>query len=156
MDKIGNLVNTHSNKIQYILLGAAGIAAINTLGRADYNFILYLYMFYVWKFMENTKESQAQEKLASFYIMLYSLLIDFVWCFYWGAKWGSLKNDPENFVHMLVLILSWLGVILKIVSLFMIGILEWSSIKGSLPKNLQQKLGSNYSQFDDSKIPNNV
>ena len=91
MEKIKSLAQQHSNKLFYILLSGGIIAAINTLCRADYNFIIYLYMIYVWQFMENARESQAQEKISSFYILCYSLLIDFIWCFYWGSKWGSLE-----------------------------------------------------------------
>ena len=63
MEQLKNVATTHAKKLQYIYLIGAGIAAINTLGRADYNFIIYLYMFYVTKYMENAKETQAQEKL---------------------------------------------------------------------------------------------
>ncbi|MCQ2818753.1 MAG: hypothetical protein MJ252_15915 [archaeon] len=140
MEQAKKLVNQHSAKLQYVFLIGAAIAALNTLARADYNFIIYLYMFYVWKFMENSQESQAQEKVASFFILLYSLLIDFFWCFFWGAKWGNLKNDPESGVHKMVLLLSWLGILLKIVGLFMIGILDWQNIKAAVPNKLQEKL----------------
>ena len=53
MDKVKNLLSKHSSKLKYLFLCGAIIAAINTLSRADYNFVLYLYMFYVWTFMGN-------------------------------------------------------------------------------------------------------
>ena len=140
MEAIKKTATTHANKLQYVYLVGAGIAAINTLGRADYNFIIYLYMFYVWKYMESAEGAQAQEKVSSFFICLYSMLIDFIWCFYWGSKWGSLKNDAESGIHTTVLVLSWIGIVVKVVALGMIGILDWSNIKASLPKNLAEKL----------------
>ena len=143
MEQAKSLVNQHSSKLQYVYLIGAGIAALNTLCRADYNFIIYLYMFYVWKFMENSVDSQAQEKVASFFILLYSLLIDFFWCFFWGAKWGNLMNDPEGGIHKMVIFLSWIGILLKIVALFMIGVLDWQSIKSAVPAKLQEKLNNN-------------
>jgi hypothetical protein len=42
---------------KYALLGGAAIAAVNTLSRADYNVILYLYIYYVWAMMNDTKVS---------------------------------------------------------------------------------------------------
>ena len=100
--------------------------------------------------MENAKETQAQEKVASFFIMLYSLLVDFFWCFYWGGKWGDLKNDPENAIHVTVIIFCWVGIVVKIIALFMIGFLDWGSIKASLPNQLKQRLNSDYApQVDD-------
>ena len=150
MEQLKNAATTHAKKLQYVYLIGAGIAAINTLGRADYNFIIYLYMFYVTKYMENAKETKAQEKVASFFILLYSLFVDFFWCFYWGGKWGDLKNDPEHGIHLTVLVLSWIGILVKIVALFMIGFLDWTNIKASLPNQLKQKLNADYApQVDD-------
>jgi len=153
MDQIKQQVNKHQTKLPMIFLLGAGIAAVNTLCRADYNFIIYLYMFYIWKFMENAKESQNQEKISSFFILLYSLIIDFIWCLYWGGKWSSLKEDAESGIHTFVLILSWIAIVLKIIVLVMICVLEWGSIRKSLPQSLQQKLNSDgFAKFDEEKI----
>jgi len=149
MDKAKNIVTTHSNKIDYIMILGATIGGINTICRPDFNFVLYLYLLYVWKFMNNVKESQAIEKLSSFYLLLFSLFIDIIWIFFWGRKWNSIKNDPEKTIHTLVLILSSLGVIVKCFILFMIGVLEWNGIKTSLPKNLQDKLNGPYNEYID-------
>ena len=149
MEKAKNLITTHSNKIHYLMIIGATIGGINTICRPDFNFIIYLYMLYVWKFMEITKESQAIEKLSSFYILLFSLLIDIIWCLYWGGKWNSIENDPEKGSHILVLVLSWIGIIVKCFVLFMIGVLEWNGIKSSLPKNIQDKLNGPYTEYFD-------
>lgn len=155
MEKIKSLAKEHSNKLNYILLCGAIIAAINTLCRADYNFIIYLYMFYVWQFMENAKESQGQEKISSFYVLTYSLLIDLIWCLYWGSKWGSLEKDYEGTLHSFVIFLSWIGIILKIIISIMIGVLDWENIKSSLPEKLQEKVNNgNFQPFNEEN--NNV
>lgn len=153
MEQTQKLVNQHSGKLQYVFLIGAGIAALNTLCRADYNFIIYLYMFYVWKFMESSKDSQAQEKVASFFILLYSLLIDVFWCLFWGFKWGGLQEDPESGVHKMVLICSWIGIILKIVALIMIGVLDWQNIKSAIPNKLQEKLNANQGYAEQIDAP---
>ena len=135
MDKIKNLLSRHSGKLKYLYLCGAIIAAINTLSRADYNFVLYLYMFYVWTFMGNTAEEQRQDKIGTFYILLYSLLIDIFWCLFWGGKWDNITN----IAHELTLLLSWCGIILKIIIICLIGIIEFDILKSSLLRLLKAK-----------------
>ncbi len=113
MDKVRQLVHTHQDKFKFLLFGGAGIAAFNTLARPDFNLILYLYLFYVWNNMNDSKESQASEKVFCFYALAYSLVIDFVWCFFWGARWGG-KNDWEALIHSLVIFFSWVGILTKV------------------------------------------
>ena len=80
-----------------------------------------------------------------------SLLIDIFWCLYWNSKWNNLKVDPEGAIHSLVILTSWIGILLKIVIIAMIGILEWNVIKTVLPKKLQEKLNPGYDpQIDES------
>jgi hypothetical protein len=114
MDKAKQLVHKHQDQFKWVLLIGSGIAAFNTLARPDYNLIIYLYMFYVWNNMNDSKETQANEKINSFFISLYSLLIDFVWVFYWGGRWSYIKVDNEGLIHFLVLFLSWVGIFLKV------------------------------------------
>ena len=135
-----------------LFLGGAVLAGINTFfGRADYNLFIYLYMSYIWKFMSGTSENQKQEKSNTFNILLYSLLIDIFWCLYWNSTWNNLKVDPEGAIHSLVILTSWIGILLKIVIISMIGILEWNVIKTVLPKKLQEKLNPGYDpQIDES------
>ena len=135
MDKIRGILATHSGKIKYLFLCGAIIAAINTLSRADYNFVLYLYMFYVWTFMGNTMEEQRQDKIGTFYILLYSLLIDIFWNLFWGGKWDSIPT----LAHEVTLFCSWAGVIVKVIIMLVIGLLEWDTIKSSLMGFLKAK-----------------
>ena len=127
----------------------ATIAAFNTLSRADYNFVLYLYMFYVWTFMGDSAEVQRQDKVGTFYILLYSLLIDTVWCLFWGGKWDQV---PSLF-HEMTLFFSWIGIIWKILIIICVCLLELDIIRASLlssfkGKSNQQKL---YYQQDDEQ-----
>jgi len=147
MDKVKNLLSRHSGKLKYLYLCGAIIAAINTLSRADYNFVLYLYMFYVWTFMGNTAEEQRQDKIGTFYILLYSLLIDIFWCLFWGGKW----NNVSTVAHELTLFLSWCGIILKVIIICLIGIIEFDNLKSSLLRLLKAKDTSkeNFNVFHD-------
>ena len=83
MEKVKNLAQENKSNLIFLFLGGAILAGVNTfLGRADYNLFLYLYMSYIWKFMDNIKENQIQEKINTFNALVYSLLIDIFWCLY--------------------------------------------------------------------------
>ena len=149
MERIRNFVAKHSSKLKYLFLCGAIIAALNTLSRADYNFVVYLYMFYVWTFMGDSAEVQRQDKVGTFYILLYSLLIDTVWCLFWGGKWDQV---PSLF-HEMTLFFSWIGIIWKILIIICVCLLELDIIRASLlssfkGKSNQQKL---YYQQDDEQ-----
>ena len=153
MEKIKILAKQNSHRLNFLLITGAIIGGINTLCRADYNLILYLYMYYIWHFMDNQKESQIQEKVSSFFFAFYSLIIDIIWCIFWGRKWNSLKKDSESTIHSIVIFLSWIGIIIKIISLFIILIVEWDYIKTSLPKKLQEKFNNDnkFEAFQDEE-----
>ena len=150
MEKVKQLAEKHSDKLKYLLLTGAFIGLINTFCRADYNILIYLYMFYVWSFMKEDLENQSREKVTFFYILWYSLIIDIIWCFFWNSKWGLLKEDIESGTHGLVIFLSWIGILLKAVIGFIIAVSERNILKGTLPKSLSEKLNTGYiPQVDD-------
>lgn len=114
MERVKAIAYKNESKFKYLLLAGAGVGAFNTLCRPDFNLVVYLYAFYVWNNMGDSKETQANEKINSFFVLLYSLFIDFIWCFYWGSRWGSLKSDNEGVVHTIVLFTSWIAIGLKV------------------------------------------
>ena len=144
MDKIRNLLSKHSSKLKYLFLLGAVIAAINTLSRADYNFVIYLYMFYVWTFMGDSAEAQRQDKIGTFYILVYSLVIDFIWCIFWGGKWDTVPT----LMHEMTLFFSWCGILLKLFIAFIVGFMEKDNIQSSLFSSLRIK-----SQKPDEFVP---
>ena len=144
MDKVKNLATKYSSKLKYFYICGAIIAALNTLSRADYNFVLYLFMFYVWTIMENT-EVQKQDKVGCCYILIFSLLIDFIWVLFWGGKWDTV---PTLF-HEMTLFFSWLGIILKICIVLFVGVLELDIIKASI--NSLLKKGGKEKIYDELK-----
>ena len=152
MENIKQIAEKYSDKLNYLFIVGAAIGLINTFCRADYNFIIYLYMFYVWKFMSDDLEIQAREKVTFFYILLYSSLIDIIWCFFWNSKWGLLKEDIESGTHSLVIFCSWIGILVKAAILIIISVSEWHTLKGSLPKTLSEKFNAEYLPQVDDKI----
>ncbi len=149
MDTISRLAEKYSDKLKYLILAGASIGLINTFCRADYNFILYLYMFYVWMHLTEDQEIQTREKITIFYILFYSLFIDIIWCFFWKSQWGYLKEDIESGTHGLVIFLSWVGILLKVIIGLIIVFSEKNIMKGALPKKLGEKLNKEYEQHID-------
>ena len=153
MDKITQLAEKHSDKLKYLFLTGTCIGLINTFCRADYNLILYLYTFYIWIHLTEDQKIQLREKVTIFYILLYSLFIDIIWCFFWKSQWGYLKQDIESGTHGLVLFLSWIGILLKIIIGVIIAVSEKNILKGALPKKLGEKLNSEYlQQIDEGNL----
>ena len=148
MEKMGNIASKHSSKLKYLFLIGAIIAALNTLSRADYNFVVYLYMFYVWTFLGESHEVQRQDKVGTFYILIYSLLIDIIWCIFWGGKWDKV---PTLF-HEMTLFFSWLGIIWKIFVVLAVGILELKIIKDSVISLIKKK-NNTYDPFNNEQNP---
>ena len=79
---------------------------------------------------------------------MFSLFIDLVWVLFWSGKWSHVK-DFERTAHIIVVLLSWIGIIVKIIVIMCLGLLEWNQIKSALPKALQEKLNPNYVQQKD-------
>ena len=138
-----------NNELKYLILAGASIGLINTFCRADYNFILYLYMFYVWMHLTEDQEIKTRENITIFYILFYSLFIDIIWCFFWKSQWGYLKEDIESGTHGLVIFLSWVGILLKVIIGLIIVFSEKNIMKGALPKKLGEKLNKEYEQHID-------
>ena len=152
MEKVKQLAEKYSDKLKYLLLTGAFVALINTFCRADYNLIIYLYMYYIWTFMKEDLQSQAREKVTFFYILLYSIIIDIIWCFFWNSKWDLLKEDIESGTHGLVIFFSWIGIFLKAIIGLVIAVSERNILKGTLPKSLSEKLNSGYLPQVDDRI----
>ena len=60
--------------------------------------------------VSNNNIKNVSSKIGTFYLTVFTLLIDFIWALYWGEKW---ENVPTLF-HEMTLFLSWCGIILKI------------------------------------------
>lgn len=152
MDKCKSFIYKNQNKIIYLIVLGAIIGGVNCLSRPDYNLIIYLYMYFIWKHCDDSKEMQGVEKLNIWFFLSFSLLIDIFWTLFWTGKWNHIQ-DLERLIHIFVIISSWIGIGLKGFIIFSIGLIEWASIKSSLPKNVQERLtGEGYNaQKDDGK-----
>jgi hypothetical protein len=149
MNRCKNFILSNKDKFQFVLFVGAGIAAFNCLCRPDYNLFLYFFIYFVWFNLNDFKEAQEEGKLNVFYALGFTILFDLIWTLYWGYKWSTIPIDLEKTIHVLVLILSWVAIGYKIFVLICIGLLDWSSIKSGLPKQLREKFNSNYVEQRD-------
>jgi len=149
MEKCKDWIYQNQDKVKLFLVIGAAIAAFNCLTRPDYNLIIYLYIYFVFDSCNDNKEMQSSEKLNTWFFLIFSILIDLFWTMFWSGKWSHIK-DFERTIHVIVIITSWVAIGLKGFIIFAIGLIEWSSIKSSLPKKLQEKLtGNNYKEQAD-------
>jgi hypothetical protein len=74
-----------------------------------------------------------------FYFLCFSLFVDLYWIYFWGGNSDNVK-DIEKAAHVLIIFLSFIGILVKILVSAAIAFKEWDSIKGSLPNRLLDKL----------------
>ena len=55
MEKIKRQIINNQDKLKYVILGCAGLAAFNCLTRPDFNLYIYIYFFYVTYIMTENK-----------------------------------------------------------------------------------------------------
>ncbi len=148
MESCKQWVYQNQDKMTYFFLLGAAIGGFNCLTRPDYNLVIYLYIYFIWDKCSDNKEMQSSEKLNSWFFLIFSVLIDVFWTLFWSGKWSHIK-DFEKTIHVIVIITSWVAIGIKGFIIFAIGLVEWSSIKSSLPEKLQERLTGNYKQQQD-------
>lgn len=55
MEALKQNILKNSEKLKYFFIAGCLISCLNCLGRADYNIIVYLYIYYVWEMMKDSK-----------------------------------------------------------------------------------------------------
>jgi len=81
----------------------------------------------------------VKEKVNCFYFLCFSFFIDLIWIIFWAGKFDQIIGI-EKTAYILVVFFSFLGVLIKLIVITAIGLNEWDTIKGYLPKKLLEKL----------------
>lgn len=149
MDTCKNWIYQNQEKLKLIIFCGAIVAAVNCFARADYNLVIYLYIYLIFDNCSSNKALLESEKLCSWFFLMFSIILDVFWTLYWRGKWSGVAADFERNIHFLVLLGSWIGIGIKGFLIFAIGLVEWSSIKSTLPISLREKLEGNYQQQSD-------
>ena len=76
--------------------------------RADYNLPLFVFVALLWN------HNHPPQKARVWYLMTFSLLVDFIWIVYWAATWSNL-NDKETSLYHFTLIVSSIMFVIKII-----------------------------------------
>lgn len=113
MEKIKDFIYQNQDKIKYPLFAGLVISAIVCLARSDFNFVFYLYVLYVWEYSKDLPQVQNQEKFRCFLFFLATIPLDVIFTIFWTSRWQGIIDFESN-VHVLVSVVSWIGIILKV------------------------------------------
>ena len=127
MDNVKNMIESNEKVIEYYIFGCLCLSVLNCIERADYNFFIFLFIYYTMimkhKFQPNPNNIKNERLFMSLSFII-SFIIDFIWIVIY-------KNKNIN----LSILLSWIEIIIKI-PVFFIVLVMW--------------LGSNKTIFKDN------
>ena len=116
MDNLKNMIESNHKAIGYFVIGCIALAGLNCIERPDYNFFLYLFIYYTiikkHKFQPEAKYI-TNERMFLTFTLIVSFVIDFIWIMIY-------KNKNVN----LSILLSWIEIIVK-VPIFAIVVIMW-------------------------------
>jgi hypothetical protein len=99
----------HINKLFLVIIA---LSVLTYFERPDYNLPLFFFVLALW---DNIHIPQKQKL---WYLITFSILIDFIWIIYWAALWGGYQNREKGlgnftiFLSVLILIVKFAVVIL--------------------------------------------
>ena len=88
--------------------------------------------------------------------MIYSFIIDLTWILFWNQKWSYIIENHEKNIQGFVMFFSWVGLLVKFVTIFSVGIIEWNNLLVSLPSKLKEKLSSSGMYQEQKDEPSNI
>lgn len=99
-----------SDHINKLFLAIIVISLFTYFERADYNLPLFAFTYLLWN------HHKPNQKARLWYLMVFSLLIDFIWVFYWAVFWNREDFSANNGTRLtsLTVISSVLNIILKV------------------------------------------
>ena len=116
MDNVKNMIESNEKVIEYYIFGCLCLSGLNCIERADYNFFIFLFIYYTMikkhKFQPDPKNIKS-ERLFMTLSFIISFIVDFIWIMIY-------KNKNVN----LSILLSWIEIIVK-VPIFAIVVIMW-------------------------------
>ena len=126
MDNVKNMIQSNEKVIEYLIFGCIALAGLNCIERADYNFFIFLFIYYTMivkhKFQPNPNNIK-NERLFMTLSFIISFIIDFIWI---------MIHKNKN-VYLSIL-LSWIEIIIKI-PVFFIVLVMWLGSNKTIFKN---------------------
>ena len=81
MDNVKNMIQSNEKVIEYLIFGCIALAGLNCIERADYNFFIFLFIYYTMimkhKFQPNPNNIK-NETLFMTLCFIISFIIDFI------------------------------------------------------------------------------
>ena len=116
MDNLQKMIESNEKVIGYFVIGCIALAGLNCIERPDYNFFLYLFIYYTMikkhKFQPEAKYI-TNERMFITFTLIVSFVIDFLWIMIYKNKNVKLS-----------ILLSWIEIIIKI-PIFAIVFVMW-------------------------------
>lgn len=75
------------------------------MGRADYNLPLFSFAIVLWQ------QKKPPQKIRIWYLILFSVLVDFIWIVYYAILWNSEGYTPFAFYNFTLVISSIIFII---------------------------------------------
>lgn len=104
----------HINKL---FMAVIVLSLFTYFERADYNLPLFVFILFLWNHPKPvTGDAMQSQKSRLWYLVLFSLLVDFIWIIYWALFWNREDfriNNPTRLTSMTLLI-SAINFVLKV------------------------------------------
>ena len=138
MDNVKNMIQSNEKVIEYLIFGCIALAGLNCIERADYNFFIFLFIYYTMimkhKFQPNPNNIKNERLFMSLSFII-SFIIDFIWIVIY-------KNKNIN----LSILLSWIEIIIKIPAFFIVLVMWLGSNKTIFKDN-----NDNFEKLDEEE-----
>ena len=100
--------------------------------RADFNLPLFTFAALLWN------QKNPPQKTRVWYLLLFSILVDFIWIVYWAATWNSFNNRELALCNSTLIVSSIIFVIkIVVIAILFIKEPECSDALLNLPRNFK-------------------
>ena len=100
--------------------------------RADYNLPLFTFSALLWN------QRSPPQKIRVWYLLLFSLIVDFIWIIYWAVTWNNFDNKELALCNF-TLMVSSLVFVVKIIVMIVLFLKEpeCSDAMMNIPRNVK-------------------
>lgn len=142
MDKIKHIIAQNENKLKWVFVACLINHLICCYSRTDYNVMLYILLYFSWEPNQIgicDKTISAEERNYSYFLLLFTIILDVVWLIAFNNKSEILEGFASG-MFTITFVLTIIGVIIKLILAFALGLLELDMLKNYLPQTMQDKI----------------
>lgn len=145
MDKVKQIITQNENKLKWVFIGCLVIHFICCYSRTDYNVMLYILLLFSYEPNQIgvcNRVISNEERTYSYFLLLFTIILDIIWLIGFNNK-SNILEGFESGMFTITFILTIIGIIIKLILAFALGLLEWEMLKNYLPKSVQDKMKPN-------------